>query len=72
MLELHHLLPLTSAIAIDIRGTSLVDVEPTCPNCHKSVHVYYGNYLRTNNKDDFGSKDEARDVYCKAKEAIRT
>lgn len=70
MLELHHLLPLSSAVAIDSRGTSLVDVEPLCPNCHKSVHVYYGNHFRSNQKDDFVSKDEARYVYSEAKRVI--
>jgi len=70
MLELHHLLPLSSAIAIDGRGTCLVDVEPLCPNCHKSVHVFYGNYFRANNGDDFASQEEARGVYSDAKRAI--
>lgn len=70
MLELHHLLPLNSAIRIDSHGTSLSDVIPVCPNCHKSIHVYYGKYLRTNSLNDFRSKDEAFSVYDEAKRII--
>jgi len=70
MLELHHLLPLSAAIAIDGRGTCLVDVEPVCPNCHKSVHIYYRTYLESQGSEDFISKAQARDVYSEARRAI--
>lgn len=70
MLELHHILPLSSAIAIDMKGTSLADVEPVCPNCHKGVHLYYGKYFKQTTQADFASRAEARNVYAQAKRAI--
>jgi predicted HNH restriction endonuclease len=51
-------------------GTCLVDVEPLCPNCHKSVHVYYGNFLRETHREDFTSKNEAKDIYTQVKHSI--
>ncbi len=45
ILEVHHLLPLSSTVNIESEGTSLRDIVPICPNCHKSVHVYYRNWL---------------------------
>lgn len=70
MLELHHLLPLSSAIRIDTHGTNLSDVQPVCPNCHKSIHVFYGEYLRSRSLRDFTSKDEAHSVYDEVKRGI--
>lgn len=72
ILELHHLLPLSSAITINIGGTSLSDVKPLCPNCHKSVHVYYGNFLDHEGYDDFRSRDEALEVYNEAKRSLNS
>ena len=62
ILEVHHLLPLSSAVFIENRGTSLQDVVPICPNCHKSVHVYYRNWLKENSLEDFPDKNTAISV----------
>lgn len=70
MLEVHHLLPLSSSIALLEGDTSLRDLVPLCPNCHKGVHVYYRNWLRQNDLDDFPSRDHANQAYSEAKELI--
>lgn len=70
ILEVHHLLPLSSAVFIENEGTSLQDVVPICPNCHKSVHVYYRNWLKENSLEDFPDKNTAASVYNKAKSGI--
>jgi len=67
LLEIHHLLPLSSALSITNEGTSLADVVGICPNCHKSTHSYYRKWLNENNLDDFRSKDEAKEIYGRAK-----
>jgi len=71
LLEVHHLLPLSSAITITGEGTSLEDVVGLCPNCHRSVHVYYKRWFERNLVNDFFSKDEAREVYQSAKREIQ-
>lgn len=70
MLEVHHLLPLSSALVITGEGTSLNDVVGLCPNCHKSVHTYYKNWLNKYKLDDFKSRDEAKEIYQNAKASI--
>ena len=45
ILEIHHLLPLSSTFVVTLAGTSLRDVVALCPNCHKSVHTYYKSWL---------------------------
>jgi len=52
-------------------GTSLEDIVGLCPNCHRSVHVYYKRWFERSSINDFLSKDEAREVYQSAKEAIQ-
>ncbi|MEO1353779.1 MAG: HNH endonuclease [Cyanobacteria bacterium J06635_15] len=71
LLEIHHLLPLSSAITVTGEGTSLQDVVGLCPNCHRSVHIYYKRWFDSNSVNDFFSKEEARGVYESAKEAIQ-
>lgn len=68
MLEVHHLLPLGSAVKIDERGTRLADLVALCPSCHGSVHIYYRHWLRGHGLSDFRSRQEAVTVYreCKA------
>lgn len=68
LLEVHHLLPLSSSIALLEGDTSLRDLVALCPNCHKSVHVYYRNWLRESSLDDFPSKVHANQVYVEAKD----
>jgi hypothetical protein len=66
LLELHHLLPLSSSIAVGSRATLLTDVVPLCPTCHRAVHAYYRVWLTTNSRVDFSSKSEAVLVYQQA------
>lgn len=70
ILEVHHLLPLSSAIQVGERSTSLDDVVPACPNCHRSVHIYYKRYLNGRNQSDFASKEESISVYQEAKAGV--
>jgi 5-methylcytosine-specific restriction endonuclease McrA len=71
ILEIHHLLPLSSAIMITTAGTSLSDIVALCPNCHTSVHIYYKKWLNDHSADDFLTKTEANDTYQEAKGQIR-
>lgn len=66
LLEIHHLLPLSSTIAISGKGTSLADIVGLCPSCHRAVHMYYRKWLKTNHQSDFKSKQEAHDVFLQA------
>lgn len=70
MLDIHHLLPLSSTIAISTRGTSLVDIVGLCPSCHRAVHMYYRKWLKTNELSDFNSKQEAHEVFLQATKEI--
>jgi len=70
ILEVHHLLPLSSALQVGERDTSLNDVVPACPNCHRGVHIYYKRYLNTRNQNDFASKEESLSVYQQAKAGV--
>lgn len=70
LLEIHHLLPLSSALAITGQGTSLDDLVGLCPTCHRGVHAYYKTWLKSNSLDDFRAKDEAISVYSEAKGQI--
>ena len=65
-LDIHHLLPLSSAVAISSSGTSLADIVGLCPSCHRAVHMYYRKWLRANEQADFKSKQEAHDVFVQA------
>lgn len=71
LLEIHHLLPLSSAITVTGEGTSLEDVVGLCPNCHRSVHIFYRRWFEENSVNDFSSKDQARAVYQSAREAVQ-
>lgn len=72
LLEIHHLLPLSSALIVTREGTSLDDVVPLCPTCHRSVHIYYKQWLGMKSISDFKSKDEAGGVYKEAKRLMIT
>lgn len=71
ILEIHHLLPLSSALAVTEAGTSLQDVVALCPNCHKGVHSYYKQWLNSNQRDDFFTKAESIRVYQEAKGSVQ-
>lgn len=70
ILELHHILPLSATILVEGTTTSLEDMVPLCPNCHKSIHAYYRKKLAEWGVSDFGSKKMALDVYHLAKGEI--
>jgi hypothetical protein len=70
ILEIHHILPLSSSLMITTRGTSLEDIAGLCPNCHKSVHTYYKNWLNRYKLDDFRNRNEAQEIYHEAKTRI--
>jgi len=70
MLDIHHLLPLSSSIAITQMGTSLKDIVGLCPSCHRSIHIYYSKWLKKVGQDDFCTKDEAMQVYLAARKEI--
>jgi hypothetical protein len=72
LLEIHHLLPLSSGVAVTLSGTSLNDIVPLCPNCHRSVHIYYKIWLNGHQKPDFVGKSEAQTVYREAKQNVLT
>jgi len=72
ILEIHHLLPLSSGVTVTTAGTSLDDIISLCPNCHRSTHVYYKLWLNANQTNDFASKGEAKAVYQEAKQKITT
>jgi predicted HNH restriction endonuclease len=67
IIEIHHLLPLSSPARVESKLTSVQDIAGICPNCHRSVHKYYKIWLKNNDKFDFGSKEEATAVYQEAK-----
>lgn len=66
MLDLHHLLPLSSVIRTADSGTSLEDLVGLCPSCHRAIHLYYSKWLKSNSQEDFKSKKEAMQVYLDA------
>ena len=70
ILEIHHILPLTSPLAITLQGTSFDDIVGVCPNCHRSIHAYYKTWLSAHSREDFNSKVEAKQVYLEAKEKV--
>lgn len=70
LLEIHHILPLSASLGFEQRGTSLSDVVPLCPSCHRSVHSYYRSWFKTSSFDDFTDKQHAAQVYQEAKSKI--
>lgn len=71
VLDLHHILPLSSGTRVDSRiGTMLEDLVPVCPTCHRAIHKFYDDYLKVENKKDFANQNEARFVYRLAKQKI--
>lgn len=67
VLDVHHLLPLSSGTRIESSGTVLADLVPNCPTCHRAVHRYYDQNLKSAGRKDFADETEARATYDKAK-----
>ena len=71
IIEVHHLLPLSSPIRIENKTTSLKDLVGICPTCHRATHKYYSFWLKSNQQKDFASYEEALTVYEEAKSKIK-
>ena len=71
VLDIHHLLPLSSGTRVEIKGktygTTFDDLVPVCPTCHRAVHRYYDKYLNGNSQLDFSDREEAKLIYKKMK-----
>ncbi len=63
VLDLHHLLPLSSGTRVENSGTVFDDLVPVCPTCHRATHRFYDTWLLDKNKLDFNNQAEARSVY---------
>lgn len=70
ILELHHVLPLAATLLVNGTTTRLDDMVPLCPNCHKSIHIFYKKELDRLGIKDFDSKELAHETYNKAKYQI--
>lgn len=67
ILDLHHLLPLSSGTRVEATGTTFNDLVAICPNCHRATHRYYDRWLNDNHRRDFASAVEAKAVYERMK-----
>lgn len=71
ILDLHHILPLSSGTRVDSKkGTMLEDLTPVCPTCHRAIHRYYDEYLKSEGRKDFSCESEAKEIYMRAKDSI--
>ncbi len=70
ILELHHVLPLSATLNVSRTTTAMEDLRPLCPNCHRSIHIFYKLKLEELNIQDFTSKQMAMDVYESAKRSV--
>ena len=67
VLDLHHLLPLSSGTRVEAHGTTFDDLVPVCPNCHRAVHRFYDQWLGKNGRDDFLNSQESKSTYANMK-----
>ena len=67
IIDLHHLLPLSSGTRVEANGTTFDDLVPVCPNCHRAIHRFYDVWRGGNNKKDFKDTKAARAVYQEMK-----
>ncbi len=63
VIDLHHLLPLSSGTRVEASGTTLDDLVAVCPSCHRAIHRFYDVWLRDANKNDFANRSEAKATY---------
>jgi hypothetical protein len=63
IIDLHHLLPLSSGTRVEKSGTTLDDLVPVCPSCHRAVHRFYDKWLKQEDKQDFINAREAKTIY---------
>jgi hypothetical protein len=67
VLDLHHLLPLSSGTRVEQSGTTFDDLVAVCPSCHRAIHRFYDIWLTDNGFADFPTEHHARDVYSNMK-----
>jgi hypothetical protein len=63
VLDLHHLLPLSSGTRVEKDGTTFSDLVPVCPNCHRAIHRFYDRWLVAHDLADFPTEHDAKQVY---------
>lgn len=71
ILDVHHLLPLCSGARTSKNGTLLDDLVAVCPTCHRGVHRYYDDWLKSAGQKDFLDSDQAKMVYLEAKKEYK-
>jgi len=71
LIEVHHLLLLSSSVRVASKITSLADVVGLCPNCHRATHKYYSYWFKLNSVKDFSCRQQAVEVYEDAKQEVR-
>lgn len=71
VIELHHLLPLSSPIRVEKNITSLKDLVGLCPSCHRATHKFYSKWFSQTKTNDFSSYEQAMDVYNTAKSQVK-
>ncbi len=71
LIEVHHILPLSSPLQVDRAGTSLDDLVGLCPNCHRATHSFYKIKLARENLADFVSKEHAKETYYQVRSQFR-
>lgn len=67
IIDLHHVLPLSSGTRTERSGTVLTDMLPVCPTCHRAIHRYYATWLKLNLRRDFVDATEAKSVIAEMK-----
>lgn len=70
VIELHHLLPLSSPVRVEQNITSLKDLVGLCPTCHRATHKFYSSWFSNNKQKDFSSYEQALEVYTTAKSQL--
>jgi hypothetical protein len=63
VLDVHHLLPLSSGTRVEQAGTTFDDLVPLCPSCHRAVHRFYDVWLTDKGLEDFPDEKCAKEVY---------
>jgi predicted HNH restriction endonuclease len=71
LLQVHHVLPLSSPVKTTMAGTTFSDLVSVCPNCHNAIHSYYRKWLTAHKQEDFSTDSEAKSVYKEVKVEYR-
>jgi hypothetical protein len=71
VIELHHLLPLSSPIRVENNTTSIKDLVGLCPSCHRATHKFYSKWFSHTKTSDFISYEQAMYVYNSAKSQVK-